>query len=220
MRAGFAGRLNKMYFKNKIMIASACTLLLTVPAMAGASLDTLLGGGSLFSNNGKLVFSDFEFTPIINAPSASDISIITLDSGLLFGSPMFTDASSGIIDFDISYKVAGVGVKLDSVEMKSTGSSTGSGQAGVFKVIENLANLTNIFTSTTTMSSSSTSFDALDYVYVRDDIFAKPNTGTAGLSDFAQTFGTIASPTAVPSPTAALAGLALLGVVGMRRRRG
>lgn len=222
MRAGFAERLNKMYLKNKIMLASACTLLFTVPAMAGASLDTLLGGGSLFSNNGKLVFSDFEFTPIINAPSASDISIITLDSGLLFGNPMFADASSGTIDFDISYKVSGVGsgVKIDSVEMKSTGSSTGSGQAGVFKVIENLANLTNVFTSSTTLSSAMTTFDAQDYIHVRDDIFLKPRSGTAGLSDFSQSFGTTGLATAVPSPTAALAGFALLGVIGMRRRRG
>ena len=205
---------------NKTLIASACTLLFTAPAMAGASLDTLLGGGSLFSNNGKLVFSDFEFTPIINAPAASDIEILTLDNGLLFGSPIFTDDSTGTIDFDISYKVSGVDVKIDSVEMQSTGSGTGGGQAGVYKVIENLANLTNVFSNSSTISSGSAGFEAQDYIYVRDDIFAAPNNGTAGLSDFTQTFGTTAGPTAVPSPTAALAGLALLGVVGIRRRRG
>lgn len=209
-----------MYLQNKTLIASACTLLFAVPAMAGASLDTLLGGGSLFSNSGKLVFSDFEFTPIINAPAASDIEILTLDNGLLFGGPLFADASSGTIDFDISYKVSGVDVKIDSVAMQSTGSGTGGGQAGVFKVIENLANLTNIFSNTTTISSSSSVFAAQDYIYVRDDIFAKPNSGTAGLSDFSQTFGTTSGPSAVPTPTAALAGMALLGVVGLRRRRG
>ncbi len=204
--------------KTKTLIASACTLLFTVPAMAGASLDTLLGGGSLFSNNGKLVFSDFEFTPIINAPAASDIEILTLDNGLLFNSPISTDANSGSIDFDISYKVAGVKVQLNSVKMQTTGSSTGGGQAGVFTAIENLGNLTNTFsgTSTTYILMGSRNFAPQDYIYVRDEIFATPNNGTAGITDFSQTFDTAA----VPTPTAALAGFALLGVVGMRRRHG
>ena len=207
-----------MRFKKQTLIASACTLFLTVPAWAGASLDTLLGGGSLFSNNGKLVFSDFEFTPILNAPAASAIQVHMLDSGLLFGGPLFTDSSSGTIDFDVSYKVSGVKTKLTSVSMQSTGSSTGDGQAGIFKVIENLANLTNVFTTSTTLSNTSTDFEAQDYIYVRDDVFAKPNNGTAGLSDFRQTFGTT-SVSAVPTPTAALGGILLLSAVGLRRRR-
>lgn len=201
---------------NKTLIASACTLFLSVPAMAGASLDTLLGGGSLFSNNGKLVFSDFEFTPIINAPSTSDIEILTLDNGLLFDSPIDADESADAIDFDIAYKVSGVDVQIKSVSMQSTGSGTGNGQAGVTKVIEELTNLTNVFSNTTILANSTSNFSPQDYIYVRDNIFAEPNTGTASLSSFTQTFGT----TAVPSPTAALAGLALLGVVGIRRRRG
>jgi MYXO-CTERM domain-containing protein len=222
-----------MLFSTKNLIATSLVLLISAPAFAGASLDTLLGGGSLVSNNGKLVFSDFSFTPIQNAPASSNIEIITLDSGLLFGTPIFTASATGIIDFDIAYKVSAIDSKIVSARMQSTGSGTGTGAAGIFKVIEDangqgLANMTNAFTSSTTLSNAETFFAGQGSILVRDDVFANAGVnGTAGSSDFRQIFGledggtgTSATPTAIPSPTAALGGLALLGFAGLRRRRG
>lgn len=213
-----------MVLSNKTLIASTCTLLFTVPATAGASLDTLLSGATLFSNNGKILFSDFEFTPILNAPEASDIEVVTLDDGLLFESPVSADSNTDGIDFDISYKVSGIDVQLNSVQMQSVGSSSGSGKTEIYKVVENgrnqsIADLTNAYDAFSAFMSSGDGFDPQAYLYVKDDVMVSSNGGgTAGLSEFSQTFGTT-SFSAVPTPTAALAGMALLGVVGIRRRR-
>lgn len=216
----------------KTLLAAACSFVFTAQAFAGASLGSLVNGGSLFSGDGTLEFSDFAFLPIINAPSSGDIQVITLDNGLLFGGPLFTDSSTGIIDFNVSYTVRGNGVSITSASLQSTGSSTGGGQSGVFQVVEDdsaqgLANLTNVFTANTTISNTTFAFEAQDSIFVRSDIFASPGSGTAGLSDFSQTFGTETlddnggetGPTVVPSPTAALAGMALLGAIALRRRR-
>ncbi|MEO0477474.1 MAG: hypothetical protein AAF085_16140 [Planctomycetota bacterium] len=212
-----------MLFRNKTLIASACALLFTAPAFAGASLDTLLSGGTIFSNNGKLLFSDFEFTPILNAPAASDIEVTTLDDGLLFGSPIEADSETDTVDYDISYRVTGIDIEIDSVFAQSNGSSSGGGEASIYKIIEKeqdqpLTQITNTFNQGGSISFSSSSFSPEAYLYVRDEVSVEANDGTAGLSDFSQTFGT-SSISAVPSPTAALAGMALLGVIGIRRRR-
>ena len=212
-----------MFLSNKTLIASSCTLLFTVPAMAGASLDTLLGGDTLFSNNGKILFSDFQFTPILNAPQASDIEVVTLDDGLLFETPVSADSNTTEIDFDISYKASGVDVLLNSVQMQSAGSATGGGTTDIYKTVEDERNegilaLTNAFDDSTQLSFTESGFSSEAYVYVTDEVSVDPNDGTAGLSEFSQTFGST-SVSAVPTPTAALAGMALLGVVGIRRRR-
>lgn len=219
-----------MVFSSKILLATACTLIISAPAFAGMSLSSLVGGGTIVSTDGLLEFSDFAFTPIRNAPAASDIDIQALDSGLLFGTPIFTDSSTGFVDFGISYKVTGIDVSIVSASMRSTGAGALGGAAGVYKVIEDadlqgIANLANAFSSSTTLSNATAGFAAQNSIYVRDDIFASPGQGIAGLSDFSQTFGTETgtggeTPTAIPSPTAALAGMALLGIIGLRRRRG
>lgn len=215
--------------KNKPLIVSACTLLFTVPAWAGTSLDTLLGGGSLTSNNGKLVFSDFEYMARRNAPATSDIEILTLDNGLFFDSPIFVDFHNNpnlidYIEYVIFYKVSGVGVNINSATMQSTGSSTVNGAAGAIKGIDRDNLFTGInhkrlftgYSNIRTIPSASVSFEPLDYINISDNIFAVPEEGSAGIRNFTQTYGT----TPIPSPTAAMAGLALLGIVGMRRRRG
>jgi hypothetical protein len=198
-------------------------LLFAGQASAGVSysLDSLLSGGSLNSADGKLVFSDFAYTQF-NGPSAGNIQVSAVDSGLSFGTPFV--ALDTTIDFNIEYKVTGVDVLINGVSMKSTGSGSGTGVAGIFKVAEgseSAVNLANIFSSQVTNSSASSSFSAESSVLVRDDIFGIPGeNGIAGVSDFTQTFsttGTEVNP--IPSPTAALAGVALLGVIGMRRRR-
>ncbi|MFK7789624.1 MAG: hypothetical protein AB8C95_09070 [Phycisphaeraceae bacterium] len=218
-----------MFISKKTLFAAACTFVLSAPAFAGVSLSSLFGGGTLTSDNGLLEFSDFQYTPIRNAPAAADIDIQTLDSGLLFGTPIFTDSSTGFIDFGISYKVSGIGASIVSAQMQSTGSGFNGGAAGVIKVVEGsegqgLANLINSFSSSTTLSNVSALLAPQDSIYVRDDVFALPGQGVAALSDFSQVFGTTtegetAGPTAVPSPTAALAGVLLLGAIGVRRRR-
>lgn len=213
-----------MLFSKKTLVATAAAAaaMVSASAFAGASLDSLLGGGSLFSSNGLLEFSEFQFDPIINAPSAADIDVATTSSGIRFGSnELFSDSTLGGFDFEISYKVTGVGALINGVAMRTTGSATADGRVGIFKTVENTANLTNIFSSSSTLSNTSASFDPLSEIYVFDDIFATPKTGTAGLSDFTQTYSTTTAPkpTAIPSPTAALAGLALLGAISLRRRR-
>lgn len=200
------------------------------PALAGpsTSLDLLLGGDSLVSNSGKLVFSDFEYLALRNAPSTSDIKIHTLDNGLFFDSPIFVDYHNNpnlidYIEYTIFYKVSGVGVNINSATMQSTGSSTVNGAAGAIKGIDrddlftgiNHKRLVTGYSNIRTIPSASTSFDPLDYISISDNIFAVPEEGSAGIRNFTQTYGT----TPVPSPTAALAGLALLGVVSLRRRR-
>lgn len=203
----------------------AVGLLVGSQASAGPSysLSSLLGGGTVNSENGKLVFSDFVYTPFLNAPSATDIIVKSLNTGIAFGSPVFTLTAP--VNFNIQYKVSGVGVLIDGVTMQSTGSGTGTGSASAFKIVENdlnigLANLTNAFGASTTIGTSSASFDPNAALLIRDGFNALPGEqGSAGLTDVSQTFNTVDTLTAIPSPTAALAGVALLGLVGMRRRR-
>jgi len=221
-----------MIFSNKHVIATAVALTLTAPAFAGASLDSLIGGGSVLSDNGTLVFSDFQFTPTTNAPSAADIEVIAMDNGLLFGTPIFTDSTTGIIDFDVAYKVTGVDTQIQSVASESTGSSTSDGSASVEKTIldaanTELASLTNLFSDGATVSTGTAAFAPQDAVYVTDEFIGNPSNGSSELSQTQQTFETTkeltlspeTTPTAIPSPTAAIAGIVLLGAMGIRRRR-
>ena len=218
----------------KKLIATSLAMLLTAPAFAGASLDTLLGGGSLLSNDGKLVFSDFAFTPITNAPSASDIEISTLDSGLLFGTPTFIKSVTGIIDFDVNYKVSGVDAQIVRSEMTSQGTVTGDGEVLVNKVVAGagdlvLAHLSSSISSSASSSSSGAQFAPQSSVRVSDSFYASSGGSIASAISTEQSFATASEevaeplsidPGSVPSPTAAFAGMLLLGAMGVRRRRG
>lgn len=222
-----------MMIHTKKLIATSLAMLLTAPAFAGASLDTLLGGGSLTSNDGKLVFSDFKFTPVSNAPAASDIEILTLDSGLLFGTPTFTKSVTGIIDFGIDYKVSGVGAQIVSVDMISQGTVTGDGEILVDKVVTTtddllLAELTSSISSSGSSAGNKLQITPQNAVDVSDGFYsAAPSIVASAISteqNFAtadtQAVATRVDPSSAPSPTAALAGMLLLGAMGVRRRRG
>lgn len=222
-----------MMIHTKKLIATSLAMLLTAPAFAGASLDTLLGGGSLLSNDGKLVFSDFEFTPVTNAPSASDIEIMALDSGLLFGTPTFTKSVTGIIDFDISYKVSGVDAQIFSATTTAQASVSGSGEVLLSKTIAGannqvLANLSGGISSSASSSTSEVQLTPQNSVLVSDGIYASSVESISSAVSAAQTYSTSSDeiaeplsidPGSVPSPTAALAGMVLLGAMGVRRRR-
>lgn len=222
-----------MILSTKNLIATSLALVLSSSALAGASLSSLLSGGTLNSNNGKLAFSEFQYNPVTNAPAASDIEIITLDNGLLFGSPIFTDSTTGIVNFDVAYKVEGVQSQIVSVDMDATGSTTDNGVAGVSKTVQDLDGLSvaqlNQYFGGVSTDIKNAAFNAVNGLVVLDEIYLLGDNGRAELEEFQQTFGTtdesdenkaFGTPSSVPSPTAALAGLALLGVVGMRRRRG
>lgn len=222
-----------MILSTKNLIATSLALVLSSSALAGASLSSLLSGGTLNSNNGKLAFSEFQYNPVTNAPAASDIEIITLDNGLLFGSPTFTDSTTGIVNFDVAYKVEGVQSQIVSVAMDATGSTTDNGVAGVSKTVQDLDGLSvaqlNQYFGGVSTDIKNAAFNAVNGLVVLDEIYLLGDNGRAELEEFQQTFGTtdesdenkaFGTPSSVPSPTAALAGLALLGVVGMRRRRG
>lgn len=229
-----------MMISTKNLLATSLALLISAPAFAGASLDSLIGGGTLVSNNGKLVFSDFQFTPGSNVPAngANSIDVTTLDSGLLFGSPIFIDSATGIIDFDIAYKASGVGAKIISAAMQTNGAYSGEALAGAVKTIRDLDNnilaeVRNAIGTGNLSASDAAAFAAQDAVNVGDSFsaFGGGGGGAEGFVEVRQTFETLEEQsdesdltktptTAVPSPTAALAGFALLGLVGMRRRRG
>jgi len=225
-----------MFFTTKNLIATSLALLVSAPAFGAASLSSLLGGGTLTSGNGKLVFSDFAFSPAPAIAAAGDIDVTTLDSGLLFGSPIFIDSASGIIDFGISYKATGNGAQIVGADMATTGAYSGQAQASAIKAISDadgnlLAELNNVISTGNLSASDAISFAAQSSVSIDDSFSASGagGSGAQGSAQFEQTFETVddetsagdeSTPTAVPSPTAALAGLALLGVVGLRRRRG
>lgn len=225
-----------MTFHNKAL-ATAVALTLAAPAFAGPSLGSLIGGGSVVSGNGTIVFSDFQFTPNANAPAAADIEVIALDSGLLFGTPIFTDSTTGIIDFDVVYKATGIGTYIERAELDSLGAQSNNGQASVVKTISDTANnqlasLSSVFSNAANASNGGVAaFAPQGAVYISNAFLGNGFGGSASLTQTRQTFGTtqeetnelalasVPAPAAIPSPTAALAGIALLGAMGMRRRR-
>ena len=226
-----------MIFSTKNLISTSLVLLISAPAFAGTSLSSLLSGDSLTSNNGKLVFSGFAFTPGNNAPAAAAgaIDVTTLDKGLLFGSPVFIDSATGIVNFDVAYKVTAIDSKIISAAMQTNAKYSGDAQANAIKVIKNasgvdLAILENAIATGNLSASDSAAFAALADIGVSDSFsaFGGGGSGANGSVEVIQTFETIddetsgadtSAPTAAPSPTAALGGLALLGLAGMRRRR-
>ena len=226
-----------MHTLTKNLIAASLAMALATPALGAASLSSLLGGGSLTSGNGKLVFSDFDFTPAPAVAAAADIEVIALDNGLLFGSPIFIDSATGIIDFGISYKATGVGAQITGAAMATDGQYSGEVDANAYKLIKDgqgntLAELNNLISTGNLSASDSASFAAQSSVAIEDSFSASGGggTGAEGSVSVQQTFETLdeetgdgdtqSTPTAIPSPSAALAGLALLGVIGLRRRRG
>lgn len=212
-----------MRLSTKTLLASATSLLLAGSALAGASLDTLLNGEILYSDNGELQFSDFQYTPALNAPEASDIEVLVLEDGLLFQTDILADQTTGEVAFDLAYKVTGETSAIENVYMQSKGYVSGNGEAELEKMFDDMigqevVSLSNYFGNAKIESSfTSANFAPNSFINVQDSIFVNPGTGTAEISEFSQTFGTAS---AVPSPTAALAGVALLGVIGLRRRRG
>lgn len=226
-----------MILPSKHLFVTAVALTLTAPAFAGTSLDSLIGGGSVLSQNGTLSFSDFQFTPTTNAPSAANIEVIALDNGLLFGTPIFTNSTTGIIDFNVAYRVTGIDTQIQGVESQSLGSSSNGGSASVETTVLDaasiqLASLTNIFSDDTTVTVDAAAFAAQDEISISDTFLLDLSSGSADVIQNLQTFETIeiaeeqeegqpeTSPTAIPSPTAAIAGVLLLGAMGVRRRRG
>lgn len=195
------------------------------PALAGsATLSDLITGSTITSDNGKLVFSNFTYYNYINGPVASDIQVVSTESGLTFASPIFTFSNN--IDFNIHYTVDAGECAIESASTHSTGSGTGNGYVAVLQVVETesgqgVGNLTNAFANGLTLSNQTVGFAPKSSLNVRTDFAFKPGSGTAGLSDVTQNYS-ITCPTdvtAVPTPSALIAGIGMLGFVAARRRR-
>jgi|GEM_PF-3569461 len=202
---------------------TAAILAIVAPSAMAATttLDTLLGGGSIVSYNGLLTFSDFSYYGGLNAPDASEIGVTTDNANdancITFATPSFFSFDKNL-DLTIEYVVtAAAGYKIVGVEMKSTGDADGTGAAGVYKVVEDTASLKNIFLEAFVNSTESKDLPPAQAYLIRDDAFVVPGRdGFGGLSDITQCYELA---TGVPTPTAALAGLAMLGFAGIRRRR-
>ena len=238
MRIKIRGEISKMILSNKHLLVTAVALTLSAPAFAGASLDSLLGGGVILSGNGSLSFSDFQFTPTTNAPSAADIDVTALNDGLLFGNSVFTNSTTGIVDFNVSYSVTGIDVQIQGVESQSLGSGSNGGSVNIETIVldaasNELANLTNTFSDNATVADDDVVFAPEAEISISNTFLISFENGSADVSQNLQSFETIetaeeeqeeesqseSSPTAVPSPTAAIAGVLLLGAMGIRRRR-
>ena len=203
-----------------LKFAAAAALAVTPTAFAGGSflLQTLIDNDSvLVSDNGLLEFADFDFVNnfdfLGSPPDADEIAVKVLEDGLKFTTPTISGADT-LVDFNIYYSVTGLGGPIVGATMTANGAVT-DGSAGVLKTMTEdgqigVDALAVLFTDQQTTPFDSTTFEPQARIYVADDIFVVPN---GGISDFTQTYSVI------PSPTAALAGMALLGVVGLRRRR-
>lgn len=177
-------------------------------------LDSLLGGGAVTS--GDLTFYDFEYSPNSNAPGAEFISVQAVSQGIKFAVPLL-QVGTGVVDFDITYKVAGLGGPgLAGL------SSVGHGDDGGFTtIIQNinagtdlLATINNNFIDGGGWNFDSAEFSGVSPLKITTDVGLWAGGGTASLSDWTQTFGV----SSIPAPAAGLGGMVLLGLVMARRR--
>ncbi|MEM9345705.1 MAG: hypothetical protein AAGB26_03715 [Planctomycetota bacterium] len=216
--------------KTKWMVTSACLLLLAVPAMGGASLDTTLNGGSLFSNNGDIESFDSKFTPILNPAEATDTNAEAFSSGLLIADTDAGDAIKASGEIDLSYDSAGADTLLVAIEpFTATGGSSVDSERE--KITANQRVEFGVFTNGSGGGASAggsggggggggggsadaeTKTEDLAYSELADVYFSEESPSDQ------EVVSERVTPSSAPSPTAALAGMALLGVMGLRRRR-
>lgn len=187
---------------------------------ASTTLQALIDGDTITSDN--IEFFDFSYSPNTNAPAASDVTVSTVANGLKFSVPLLViTGDDDIIDFDVEFRAKKPGHEFVAASLESV---IGQEATGLVEIIEDidttggsgLADLSNFATSNVLKNSDSTTFDATEIIRVTKDIgLSAGDDGFADLSDFTQKFRT----RVVPTPTAALAGVTLVGLLGLRRRR-
>ncbi|MEM6260483.1 MAG: MYXO-CTERM sorting domain-containing protein [Planctomycetota bacterium] len=214
--------------KTNRMVVSAWSLLVAVPAIGGASLDTALNGDSLFNAGDEIESFDSKLTPILNLDQATDTDAEAISSTLLFAG---TEAAKASGDFEAVYDAAGADTLLEAIEpvVASGGSSIDSERE---KIATNQRVEFGVFTNSAGGGASAggaggvggggggggsaeveTKTEELVYSELADVYFTEESVSEQKVVSEQVT------PSSAPSPTAALAGMALLGVMGLRRRR-
>ncbi len=186
---------------------------------SSATLQQLIDGAT-FETNG-FTFFDFTYSPSTGAVQASDINVQTVSGGLQFSfsPPLLANVNNQIIEFDINYYAsAGTGRLFNQATLSSAISTIGSGEIGIGGVVADeslsfLADLDNSASMGVLVDFASATFSPTEEIFVTNGFgLSGDDNGNATLSEFTQTFAI------VPTPTAAAAGLSLMGVLALRRR--
>lgn len=205
-----------------LALALAGLLVIAGPAQgASTTLQALIDGETIVSDS--IEFFDFKYSPNTNAPAASDITVSTVANGLKFSVPLLVQSGGQIqiIDFDIQFLAVKPGHEFVAASLESVIGSEGSGLVEIIEDINTplgsgLADLSNFAQGDALKNSDSAVFDPVEIIKVTKDIgLSAGDDGFADLSDFTQQFRT----RVIPTPTAAFAGLSLLGLLGLRRKR-
>lgn len=204
-----------------LALALVGLLVIAGPAQAASTtLQALIDGDTIVSDS--IEFFGFKYSPNTNAPAASDVTVSTVANGLKFSVPLLVQTGqTEIIDFDIEFRAKKPGHEFVAASLESVIGNEGSGLVEIIEDIDTpsgsgLADLSNFAQGDTLKNSDSAVFGPVGNIKVIKDIglFAGDD-GFADLSDFTQTFRT----RVIPTPTAAFAGLSLLGLLGLRRKR-
>lgn len=228
-----------MLYPTKHLTAAVTAASLCAPAFAGLSLDNLTGDPAQTPSKESVIQTDSAFSHGLTKVAPADVETIELDEALLFGTAIFNDPLTGILEFEAVEQILTAEPQLEVVpvgtdEPETTGAEGQGGEQVLLETADGgAAKATggvrddfplDFGAPVETVVYPDINIESSPIVQQFNQAASIDEEALALLEDEGEnadetTTPPAASPTAVPSPTAALAGAFLLGALGMRRRR-